>query len=52
MDAQEGVLSITQVYVPDPLLSAEDPATYLPPIDTSAWGIANAPDKATGGAVR
>ncbi|MBQ8306524.1 MAG: amidohydrolase family protein [Blautia sp.] len=47
--AEEGVLSITQVFVPDPLLSTEDPSTYLPPIDTSAWGIANAPDKVTGG---
>ena len=39
--------SITQIFLPDVVISADDPQSYLPPMDTSAWGIKYVNDRVT-----
>ena len=42
------VVSVTQIYLPDAELTAEDPLTYLPPLDTSGWNTTLAKNKVSG----
>ena len=42
------VVSVTQIYLPDAELTAEDPLTYLPPLDTSGWNTTLANNKVSG----
>lgn len=41
---EDAALSMIQLYVPGESLTWEDPATYLPPLDTSGWEVVNAVD--------
>ena len=47
-DEKPEVTSMVQLYIPDAELTTEDPATYLPPIDTSSWNTVRAEDYITG----
>lgn len=47
-DNGQPVADILQLYRPDAELTPEDPSTYLPPLDTSAWQPVRAPDWKTG----
>ena len=40
-------MGLTKIFTPNPALSPEDPLTYLPPQDTSYWGITTVPDRNT-----
>ena len=42
------ICSMTQIYLPDVQLSSEDPKSYLPPLDTSAWTTKHATKSSTG----
>lgn len=39
--------SLTQIFLPDAVISADDPQSYLPPMDTSEWGITYVNDRVT-----
>ena len=39
LGTESPVRSLTQVFLPDAVISSDDPQSYLPPMDTSAWGI-------------
>ena len=42
------VVSVTQIYLPDAEMTAEDPLTYLPPLDTTGWNTTLANNKVNG----
>lgn len=47
LGADRATKSITQIFLPDTAISADDPQSYLPPMDTSAWGIKYVNDRVT-----
>lgn len=47
LGADRPTKSITQIFLPDVVISADDPQSYLPPMDTSAWGIKYVNDRVT-----
>ncbi len=46
LGTERPVKSITQVFLPDAVLSSDDPKSYLPPMDTSDWEITYVIDRA------
>jgi len=47
LGADRATKSLTQIFLPDVVISADDPQSYLPPMDTSAWGITYVNDRVT-----
>ena len=47
LGADRPIKSLTQIFLPDAVISADDPQSYLPPMDTSAWGITYVKDRVT-----
>lgn len=47
LGADRPTKSITQIFLPDVVISADDPQSYLPPMDTSAWEIKYVNDRVT-----
>lgn len=47
LGADRATKSLTQIFLPDVVISADDPQSYLPPMDTSEWGIKYVNDRTT-----
>ena len=48
VDEGKEVTCLIQIYKPDAEILSDDPQTYLPPIDTSAWNVTEQVNDATG----